>query len=251
MTLWYLLCISTLVNMHKAREAMDSRRDGLNVLGYTYMAVLMFAYITDAAGTVCSDAVTDGTMVLNMCEDGNAVGKRVVIDTYGSSAYRTDGGSINCSCTATMTGRSDGISSNVLFDDVQSLYPPSGCGSSVILSAHVAAVSSVQSTTFVCTVGFTKFYLGQTNDTFIVVWQSGPSGSTSEYCLSSTASTGAYLSVKCFEVNDKSEENTTPPPTSPATVMLTSDQKPSPISVTSPSTSSLASYFNGTNAMCA
>ncbi|XP_033740732.1 uncharacterized protein LOC117327717 isoform X2 [Pecten maximus] len=167
-----------------------------NLLKFTCVVTLVDILITGACGTVCSDAVTDGTTVLKMCEDGNVEGERVVIDTYELSGYRNDGGSIKCSCTATLGGLSDGTSTTVDFGPVQTLYRPSECGSVVTLTPQLHGLP-MQPNIYLCSVANTTFNRVRNNDTFTVVWDSGVSGSTSGYCLMLEAGTGSSLSLKC------------------------------------------------------
>ncbi|XP_033731474.1 uncharacterized protein LOC117321113 [Pecten maximus] len=131
-----------------------------------------------------------------MCEDGNVVGERVVIDTYESSGYRNDGGSINCFCTATLGGLSDGASTTVDFGPVKTLYPPSGCGSVITLTPQLQGLS-MPPNIYLCSVANITFNSVRNSDTLTVVWDSGLSGSTSGYCLTFEAGTGSSLSLKC------------------------------------------------------
>ncbi|XP_021357446.1 uncharacterized protein LOC110452985 isoform X2 [Mizuhopecten yessoensis] len=165
MALWYLVFVSTLVNLYK---------------------------------------------VLHMCEDGNTVGDHVVIDTYGSSAYRKDGGRFNCSCTVTLTGLPDGTKTTFQFESVRSLYPPSGCGSHIIMTSQRVDVSDVHPNInkYFCGAIFDTFNGVQTNDTFTVVWLSAPSGNSSGYCLSLTAGPGSSLSTKCVSISSPRETTT-------------------------------------------
>ncbi|OWF48499.1 hypothetical protein KP79_PYT06804 [Mizuhopecten yessoensis] len=186
----------------------------------------MSLFKAGTADTVCSQAATDGTTV-TMCEGGNAVGDHVVIDTYRSAAYRQDGGSFNCFCTVTLTGLPDGTMTTVGFGSVPSLYPPSGCGSSVIITAQQAAFQSSQPNIHMCAVKNNTFNAFQTNDTFTVVWKSGVSGSTAGYCLLFMAGPGSSLSTKCNPA-----VNTTTSPTSPSTAPSTTTPSTAPSTAT-------------------
>ncbi|XP_021357444.1 endochitinase A-like [Mizuhopecten yessoensis] len=200
---------------------------------------ILMSLFKDTAGTVCSDAVTDGTSVLNMCEGGNAVGDHVVIDTYGSSVYRQDGGSINCSCTATLVGLSDGTTTTVGYEPVLSLYPPSGCRSSITISTQVAAFSAAKPNTYLCRLVYNTFNSVQKNDTITVVWQSGANGSTSGYCLSFRAGPDSSLSTKC----NHTFNTTTLSPTSPSTA----SSPTSPSTTTPTSTTAMTSLMTTTS----
>lgn len=191
----------------------------MNKMTASHFLVFLWTFFSsyrEIAGTICSDAVTDGTTVLNMCEDGIFNGDSVVIDTYNSSDYRSNGGSISCSCTATLGGLSDGTTTTVDFGTVQSLYPQSGCRSVITLNPQLQAFP-VQPNIFECRVSNITFNLVQNNDTFNVVWDSGTSGSMSEYCLSLKTGSGS-LSLKC---NSMIQEQTTVP-TAMTSVMTTS-----------------------------
>ncbi|XP_060063322.1 uncharacterized protein LOC132543821 [Ylistrum balloti] len=185
---------------------------------YLVFVWILLGPYRDAAGTECSDAITDGTQVLNMCEDGKAEGGSVVIDTYGSSIYRQNGVSINCSCTATLEEVSGGQSTTLSFESVQSLQPSPGCGSGIYLIPQLQTFPG-QPNTYWCVVKNNTFNAVKENDTFTVVWQSGNNGSTSGYCLSFSAGSESLLSVKCTP--SPIYVTSTSSPTSPTMTVVT------------------------------
>ncbi|XP_021350216.1 uncharacterized protein LOC110448354 isoform X2 [Mizuhopecten yessoensis] len=119
---------------------MDSRQDRLNVLGYTYTLVIVYAYITGVNTAACTDQTDLDRFfhVSRMCKSGTLKNKRVVIDTWGTGGP----GIYRCTCTVTLdTGSaSPTTTTTVEMEEYPRVAPLQNCGSILRINSTKSSI---------------------------------------------------------------------------------------------------------------